>query len=383
MLNHQVSRYLALAVSTLLTSASGCISDFEAPEATGTVDQETFMGDLGEALGSPVVTGHTSGLTNDYTPTCIPSSTAPDASYTWTAPATASYQFTTAGSTFDTVLEIRAANTNLSMGCNDDSNGTLQSSVTVNVAAGQTVMIVIDGFGSATGQYRLNISSLGGGGVQIPTLGLHLWLRSDAGLSAPHGGRVPQWLDQSGNGRHATMGTTARQPFHFTGALNGHGVVRFFGAESLSLSILSQPTHFSVFVVGKNNKTTESFSMILGPGGNSPNNQLRWENGSQALFVGTGNNFPIIRSSIGNTRTYHALSARYNGSTMSVYRDGGLRSSHNFVTSGPWILASVGSWYSSEFMQGDLAEVVVYDRALSENERLSVNAYLRSKYNLP
>jgi hypothetical protein len=34
-------------------------------------------------------------------------------------------------------------------------------------------------------------------------------------------------------------------------------------------------------------------------------------------------------------------------------------------------------------MQGDLAEVLIYARALSEAERGSVNSYLRSKYNLP
>jgi Concanavalin A-like lectin/glucanases superfamily len=157
-------------------------------------------------------------------------------------------------------------------------------------------------------------------------------------------------------------------------------VIRFNGTQSLYLDIFAQPTTFTVFVVGKNSMPSESFSMILGPGGNAPNNQLRWENGSQALFVGTGNNLPIITSSLGNTRIYHALSASYNGAVMNVYRDGNAVSSHPFTTTGPWTLASVGSWYSSYYMQGDLAEVVIYDRALSESERASVNAYLRSKY---
>lgn len=179
------------------------------------------------------------------------------------------------------------------------------------------------------------------------------------------------------------MATASRQPYLINGALNGRPVLRFAGAQSLGLTSVAQPTQFTVFVVGKNNKASESFSMILGPGGNSPNNQLRWENGSQALFVGTGNNLPTITSSTGNTRAYHALSARYNGSSMAVYRDGNQVSSHSFSTSGPWILASVGSWYSSYFMEGDLAEVILYDRVLSDADRNAVNAYLRSKYNLP
>jgi Concanavalin A-like lectin/glucanases superfamily len=372
------SSFLITTAAALLAALTGCtdLPSHEDLEDTSSVEQHTFLGDLGTALGTPVATSSTAGFSNDYTPTCIGNSAAPDASYTWTAPSTGTYTFTTAGSAFDTVLDVRANNGGASLGCNDDSGGTLQSSVSLSLAGGQTVLIVIDGYGSGQGLYRLNIT-----GSTLPA-GMHLWLRADADVTTA-GGRVSRWLDQSGNGRHASMVTAARQPFSVSGALNGKPIVRFTGAESLSLEVLAQPTTFSVFVVGKNNNPTESFSMILGPGGSAPNNQLRWENGSQALFVGTGNNFPIVTSAIGNTRVYHALSARYNGSSMTVFRDGNTISSHNFVTSGPWILASVGSYYSSYFMKGDLAEVVIYDRALTEGERLSVNAYLRGKYNLP
>jgi hypothetical protein len=144
-----------------------------------------------------------------------------------------------------------------------------------------------------------------------------------------------------------------------------------------------QPSTFTVFIAGKNSMPTETFSMILGPGYSSANNQLRWENGTQALFVGTGNNLPIITSTIGNTRVYHALSARYNGSSMSVYRDGNLVSTSSFTTSGTWDLYQIGAWYSQYYMKGEIAEILFYNSALSEGDRTSANAYLRSKYALP
>lgn len=378
-----MSRYrkfhLSSGIALALAVASGlaACTDPDAQDDLGSIEQLTFIGDLGVALGSPVATSSTTGLTNDYTPSCA-TSTAPDASYTWTAPSSGTYVFSTAGSSFDTILQVRAYNTAASLGCNDDSNATLQSTVSVSLSGGQTVIVVIDGYGSSNGAYRLNIN----GATGIPTSGLHLWLRADAGVNAP-GNRMATWADQSGNGRNASMATLSRQPFFVPGALNGRPVVRFTGAESMYLDVFAQPTTFSVFVAGKNSNPSESFSMILGPGGNSPNNQLRWENGSQALFVGTGNNLPVTTSSIGNTRVYHALSARYDGATMTVYRDGTPISSRSFATSGPFTLASVGSWYSTYFMKGDLAEVVIYARALTETERASVNSYLRSKYNLP
>jgi len=216
----------------------------------------------------------------------------------------------------------------------------------------------------------------------VPTAGLHLWLRADVGVSTDVGTSVARWADQSGNGRNAAMPTLARQPELVPGALNGLPVLRFNGAQSLVLDVFATPTDFTIFIVGKNAKVgTES--IILGPAGNSPNNQLRWENATEALFVGTGNGMPIITTNIGNTRVPHALSVRYDGATMTVFRDGGGVSSHQFVTTGPWTFASVGAFFSSVFLEGDIGEIMIYDRALSTVDQEAVNSYLRSKYGLP
>ncbi|WP_437927783.1 LamG-like jellyroll fold domain-containing protein [Sorangium sp. So ce291] len=343
-------------------------------ETTDSTSQEIAY-NLGSALGAPVVTGGTCGAFNEYSPACTYSN-ASDHSYTWTAPSTGTFTFSTKGSAYDTVLLLRNNADGASLGCNDDVNGTAQSSLTVPLVAGQQITIAVDGYAADCGSYKLNISG------SVPTSGLKLWLRTDAGVTAS-AGKVSSWQDQSGNGNTAAMSTAAAQPTLVSSALNGKPVVRFYGAQSLFLAQQLEPTHFTVFIVGKNNKASESYSMILGPGNSSPNNQLRWENGTQALFVGIGNSMPVITSTIGNTRVYHALSARYNGSTMSVYRDGSLASSHNFTTTGPWVLLQIGAWFSHYFMEGDLAEILVYESALSEGDRGAVNSYLRGKYALP
>ena len=266
-----------------------------------------------------------------------------------------------------------------------------------SLSIGRTVTAVIDGYMFDTGRSRPDLASPGVTDSRSqpdppptteqraitapPEAGRHLWLRADTGVTAS-GGRVARWLDQSGNGRNAAMSTRARQPQYVAEALNGQPILRFAGAQSMSLDNVITLDSFSIFIVGKNNASS-SFSMILGPGGSSPNNQLRWEDGSHALFVGTGNSLPTITSRIGDTRVYHALSATYDKATMAVYRDGNGTSSQRFVTRGPWILASLGSYYSQHFMEGDLAEILVYDRALSERERQAVNAYLRTRYRLP
>lgn len=335
---------------------------------------------IGTAVGSPVYQSTSCGMVDDYTPTCA-SSSATDTAFYWTAPASGTYTFTTAGSSYDTVLHVYNGVGGSLLACNDDANGTLQSSVSLNLTSGQGLTIVVDGYSSSCGNYKLNISS-SSSGSSPPTSTMSLWLRADAGVTTS-GGLVSSWADQSGNNNTAYMATASRRPSLASGALNGKPVIRFNGSQSLTLTSAVQPSTFTVFVAGKNSMPSETFSMILGPGGNNANNQLRWENGTQALFVGTGNNLPVITSTIGNTRVYHALSARYDGSQMRVYRDGNLVSTHSFVTSGPWSLNQIGAYYSSYFMVGDVAEILFYNSALSDTDRTSVNSYLKTKYALP
>lgn len=53
---------------------------------------------------------------------------------------------------------------------------------------------------------------------------------------------VSQWLDQSVNGRNASMATASRQPVFISNAVNGSPVLRFNGAQSLSFNAPVQLT---------------------------------------------------------------------------------------------------------------------------------------------
>src|SRR5581483_5512798 len=48
---------------------------------------------------------------------------------------------------------------------------------------------------------------------KIPTSGLQLWLKADAGITSNgNSGKVSYWADQSGNGNDATQSDSALQP---------------------------------------------------------------------------------------------------------------------------------------------------------------------------
>lgn len=111
-------------------------------------------------LGSTVpqtVTGSTAGLPNMLTAPCAYSN-SPEATFEFTAPADGTFTINTFGSSFDTVLYVKdAACSNPAFACNDDFSG-YQSWVQVTLTAGQTIIIVVDGYGSySSGAFTLNI----------------------------------------------------------------------------------------------------------------------------------------------------------------------------------------------------------------------------------
>lgn len=112
-------------------------------------------------LGSIVpqsVTGTTIGGSNELKPTCG-NGASPDARFSFVAPAAGTYTFDTSGSSFDTVLEVRADTcSGPSLGCNDNAGNLPTSKVAVALAAGQTVIVVVDGSLGSQGPFVLHVN---------------------------------------------------------------------------------------------------------------------------------------------------------------------------------------------------------------------------------
>lgn len=118
--------------------------------------------DLGSRLGTSVATGTTAAGTTAHTAPCVMTSQdASEVTFAWTAPSAGRYVFSTESSGFDTVLTVRdGACDGAPLACEDDSAGLAQQSrVSVDLAAGQRVSVIIDGFDAqAVGLYALSIS---------------------------------------------------------------------------------------------------------------------------------------------------------------------------------------------------------------------------------
>lgn len=156
---------LALTFGLFLSACGPSIT--EDALQLGSVPQSAHGGSLGGALGSSVATGTTCGKSSDFEPSCAlgPAGSTRDVVYSWTAPASDSYRFTTQGSSIDTVLELRSASSPADvLKCNDDeTDDTLQSALDVDLVLGQQVLVVVDSYGMSCGDYTLGISARCGG----------------------------------------------------------------------------------------------------------------------------------------------------------------------------------------------------------------------------
>ncbi|MFO0552729.1 MAG: hypothetical protein U0271_30335 [Polyangiaceae bacterium] len=104
------------------------------------------------------VSGSTAGLPNAHTPACA-NTMGSDVLYVFKVPTSGTYRFSTDGSSYDTILDVLAESC-MSIGCNDDKMGPT-SQVDVGLVSGQTIYVVVDGFGS--GSYTLSVTLLQGG----------------------------------------------------------------------------------------------------------------------------------------------------------------------------------------------------------------------------
>ena len=99
------------------------------------------------------VTGSTVGAAEDWSTSCdLTGHESPDLAYEWTPSVTRSYRISSAGSDFDTVLAVYAADCSTELYCNDDGGEPLEdgtgstSEVVGTFTGGTTYIVVIQGF---------------------------------------------------------------------------------------------------------------------------------------------------------------------------------------------------------------------------------------------
>ena len=197
--------------------------------------------------------------------------------------------------------------------------------------------------------------------------GLALWVRADAGLGA---GDVPVWRDQAGAGNDLVQTAPMQRPSVLVDETNHMPLVRFDGAGDTLLFTNRLTAIRTVFwVVRRSASMTPGYRLLLGD----------WDvyhfHPDANMKIWGGYTSAVIKN--GQTRLDGAL---VNGTTTDRPAD---LSVISLVTTGNVSADAFSrdrkldrSWW------GDLAELVIFERALLPSEVQAVEAYLAGRYGI-
>lgn len=107
-----------------------------------------------------VLEGYLEPGTSRLQPSCV-GVTSPEHTFSFSAPVTSTYFFDTEGSSFDTVLYALGPSCEApELACNDDQDESLHSRIALPMSQGESVVVVLDGFGEE-GAWSLRVTSAG------------------------------------------------------------------------------------------------------------------------------------------------------------------------------------------------------------------------------
>ena len=214
--------------------------------------------------------------------------------------------------------------------------------------------------------------------------GLSLWLKADAGVVLD-GSNVISWADQSGNGKNATA---IQFPTYSASAINSKPALVFANNAYLTTSNIfngSNPrTMFAVYYID----SEQSSNTVIGQSNEDSADigtyfmlQSRIDLDSSPYLAGY--NDDLFGPSYVNQQLLLGM-ADYDGTTARLFKNGTQANSeaktYNTFTGEFYIGAFSEAGTIQEKFGGKIAEIVVYNRVLSTQERQQVEGYLNAKY---
>lgn len=222
---------------------------------------------------------------------------------------------------------------------------------------------------------------------------LVLWLKADAIAGLSDGQSVATWLDSSGKGNHVSE--AVNQPTYVAGSssgLAGPPVVRFDGVnDRLANAALNPAMPLTVFGVVRHSGGTFVQGWLGGGNGRVAFGTYVGAsivpNASFWAWAPNQNSTYGLAGSLNTGWNVHAYTIPDLTETNWSWHYNGIRTGAAGLTAGnpqPYANGVFVGWSgsSTEFWNGDVAEIVVFQSALTTGERNAVNNYLSQKYGL-
>jgi hypothetical protein len=212
-------------------------------------------------------------------------------------------------------------------------------------------------------------------------MGLRLWLQADVGTTVDQNGRLSSWQDQSGLGNDALQGNASLQPTLSQNSISGLPAVHFSGGQTISLpNFMNGATAGEIFIVLRCDPYTPgTIRGFMRIGSNAYNAHYPLTGGVIADNFGSTTRQDAAGTPEQDLSQYHIYNAISTSSEWTSRINGTIFYSTSSNTVGFSTSPQIGqsqSWYFA----GDIAEILVYDRELSDPERDAVVVYLGSRY---
>jgi len=182
---------------------------------------------------------------------------------------------------------------------------------------------------------------------------------------------VTEFYDETGNARHATQATAAKQPQLIFNCINTTlPCAKFVGASAQSLtatiSTINQP--FSISTVEIRTSTTTENDVI----GNNANTTFGF-GGANLVLAWGGNGGAGITTAAATDNAWHAVSAVYNGASMKLVPDNNTTSNASGGSSAFTTPLNIGVYSgSTNPFTGELGEIGVWPSGFSAGNITSI-----------
>ena len=219
---------------------------------------------------------------------------------------------------------------------------------------------------------------------------LRIWLKGDAGTNTSvDGENISSWVDQSLQGNDASQGVVAEQPKYVLSAINHNPALLFDGTEDF-MNITSNSFPFGAssrtlyLVLNYDSISNPTFFQMAFSYGNPVLNQANGfglNGNGDLLYFGFGNDERI--NSFADPDNSRIYTGTYDGTTASILVDGLFSTSTARSWNTVQNLAYIGQQVlQREHYSGEIAEILLYDKVLTETERFKVDSYLAVKYGI-
>lgn len=227
--------------------------------------------------------------------------------------------------------------------------------------------------------------------VYVAQSGLNVWLRADAGVTT-ESGNTAQWRDQSGHSFFAAQAAAGQRPLApaaESGTLNGQKKIIFTPVNSSRLILPSNAalnsSSVSLFAIATKSFWTSTRYTVISKEAGSTGYGLAFSNGRDSpVFLTNGAKLEVLYGGSGTSSgllgARNSLSAGkeifFNG--KSLLRENGVTIS----SSGSQDMLIGHGGQASTYMSGGIAEVFVYDRSITDDERRNLEAYAYMRYGI-